>query len=372
MLAADNYKFRQIVHIAFQAHGLRPPLVNGPNSNQRQDCVETIGNCPGWMGSGFPNYPDWRWNDTASFVKESYATGSLDVVGWHYYPYYGQNNLTKATPGLPRAEHALTDPAFLQRAAVRAGKYADLQMQHAPTAPSWLTATASAGLGGVPNVSDAFASTLWQLDLLGTLAVTRTSLVMRDEIFCGITNQWGNISKANYAPYCIINVHADQTVTVKPDYFSVLLFKRLVGQRVLSATVIPSATFGDDKLRAYAFCGTENRTVTTILINLGATPMNVTVVTSLQSWEPAANAKAVRGRHIWLLTAGADATANSNSLHSSRININGHRMPNDGTLPTEALLAGVAPPTGAGSTVLLPPLSAAFVVDPSLATECGR
>ena len=54
-----------------------------------------------------------------------------------------------------------------------------------------------------------------------------------------------------------------------------------------------------------------------------------------------------------------------------RIAAPGHRMPDDGTLPTAEQLAGVPPPAGAGATVLLPPHAAAFVVDPCGATECG-
>ena len=112
-------------------------------------------------------------NDSVAFVEEAGADGSLDVVSFHYYPYYGCHNSSttqSCTPGLPLAADALTTPAFLDGMSERTGRYSALQRRAVPHGQSWLTATATAGLGGVPNVSDAFVSTLWMLDALGAAA----------------------------------------------------------------------------------------------------------------------------------------------------------------------------------------------------------
>ena len=136
---------------------------------------------------------------------------------------------------------------------------------------------------------------------------------------------------------------------MNPDFFPGLLFKRLAGQAVLRATVVPEPSFEyESKLRSYAFCGRDGRSTTTILVNLGSAPLNVTL---------AVGGAAQKSRTVWLLTAGDDL-----GLHSRRIRVNGRLMPDDGTAPSEAELAGLRLPA-AGSTVALPGLSAALVAD---------
>lgn len=392
MLAADNLKFSKIVKAAFAAKGLPPPLNAGPSSNQRQDCDENIGNCPGWQPDGTANWADWRWNDTVAFVEDAAASGSLDVVSWHWYSYYGCRNGTdqySCTPGLPLAKDALTTPSFLDRTGERAGRYASLQQAAAPRAQNWLTATASGGLGGIVNVSDAFASTLWMLDSLGMLAAKQTHLVFRDEIFCGNNVAWNTNGKTlwHYAPYCIIRVEDDQRLTVKPDYFAILLFKKLVGVDALPATVEPSQAFGESKLRAYSFKSKKSALagldvgeskqeggVVTVLINLGAHAINTTVTVggggggggiggsnnSKMGGSGEGGSSDLNQRLVWHLAGvgGSDTTA---ALESSRVKINGNLMPNDGELPSEKEIAGVK--TNCTAAVLLKPYSAAFIVD---------
>jgi hypothetical protein len=171
--------------------------------------------------------------------------------------------------------------------------------------------------------------------------------VVLAEIFCGYDYFKSLFFK--FSPYCIIEMNADGTIgKVNPDYFPGMLFKRLVGRAVLDATVIPGAAFEyDRKLRAYAFCGRDGSSTTTILINLADSDMNVTV----------ASGTAEQGRKIWLLTAGDEL-----GLHSRHIRVNGRLMPDDGRAPTEAELAGHELPA-ADSTVVMPGMSAAFVVD---------
>ena len=96
--------------------------------------IAVQGNCPGWMPDGTPNWPDWRWNDTTTFVAAAAAGPDdgtrLPVVAWHYYSYYGCHNAStteSCTPGLPPAVEALVTPAFLDRTAERAGRYSRLQ-----------------------------------------------------------------------------------------------------------------------------------------------------------------------------------------------------------------------------------------------------
>ena len=137
-----------------------------------------------------------------------------------------------------------------------------------------------------------------------------------------------------------------------------------------------SPVYGASKLRAYAFCGPGNRSVTTVLVNLGPDALNATIAVGPPAGVPAsattrsapgggsgggADKGDSGGRRVWHLTAG------EGGLHSARIKVNGRLMPSNGVLPSAGELAGVsAAPDG---TVLLAGHSAAFVVDGTL--SCG-
>ena len=136
------------------------------------------------------------------------------------------------------------------------------------------------------------------------------------------------------------------------------------------ATVIPPSSFGESELRGYAWCGRDNKTTVTILVNLGETAMNTTVaIGAIEARscvrcsvaigaEPGAASDhpgAASKRKVWVLTAGDER-----GLHSRRIRVNGQLIPNDGPPPTDTQLAGAEV---AGASVMLAGHSAAFVVD---------
>jgi len=127
------------------------------------------------------------------------------------------------------------------------------------------------------------------------------------------------------------------------------------------------------------FCGPGNRSVTTVLINLGPDALNATIAVGPPVRVPASTTASptrsapgrgsgggadegdAGGRRVWHLTAG------EGGLHSARIKVNGRLMPSNGVLPSAGELAGVsAAPDG---TVLLAGHSAVFVVDGTL--SCG-
>ena len=149
---------------------------------------------------------------------------------------------------------------------------------------------------------------------------------------------------------------------------------------MLAATVIPPLSFGESELRGYAWCGRDNKTTVTILVNLGETALNMQssqmgtpriLAGSLAGYpgvaigaEPGAASDhpgAASKRKVWVLTAGDER-----GLHSRRIRVNGQLIPNDGPPPTDTQLAGAEV---AGASVMLAGHSAAFVVD--AAETCG-
>jgi heparanase 1 len=96
--------------------------------------------------------------------------------------------------------------------------------------------TSSAYGGGTPALSDSFASTFGWVDKLGLAARLGLARVVRQQLCCG-GNPYDLLQQRGHAP--------------TPDYWATLLWKRLMGGRVLGVA-------GDDRpgraLRAYAHC----------------------------------------------------------------------------------------------------------------------
>jgi heparanase 1 len=103
-----------------------------------------------------------------------------------------------------------------------------------------------------------FADSVWYADALGSKALAGYQRVCRQD-FVGA--DYGMVDCSTHTPL--------------PDYYTGLLFKRLMGPAVLSFTR-PGANTGKS-LRAYAHCAASGPGVTVLLINLEAQSMNVTL-----------------------------------------------------------------------------------------------
>nr|CAB3254092.1 heparanase-like [Phallusia mammillata] len=115
----------------------------------------------------------------------------------------------------------------------------ELQQPHLPI---WLGETASAYGGGAPGLSNSYIDGFTWLDKLGMSSKLGVHMVVRQTLLNG-----------NYA---LLDKNFDPT----PDYWLTLLYKTLVGNRVLNVTLskCSSASFcrnrNNGKLRVYAHC----------------------------------------------------------------------------------------------------------------------
>lgn len=111
----------------------------------------------------------------------------------------------------------------------------------------WLGETSSAYGGGVKGVSDRYAAGFLWLDKLGLAAVNKYKVVIRQTFYHGAYALIGEDLKPN------------------PDYWVSLVYKKLVGIRVLRVT-----NHDSDKIRLYAHCtnGANNGSVTLFGLNL--------------------------------------------------------------------------------------------------------
>ncbi|MCA9670277.1 MAG: hypothetical protein KC503_32000 [Myxococcales bacterium] len=166
----------------------------------------------------------------------------VDIVTWHYYPQ--QSRRCPLATRRARAE-VMLDPQNLDEASRWAAEVEAHTKKGAPGAAVWLGESGNAQCGGEPGVSDAFAGSFWWIDQLGVLAARGQGAVVRQTL--------------SGSDYGLID---DQTLEPRPDYWASLLWRRLVGTRVLSAKS------DDTKLRAYAHCRRQGDGVTVVLLNV--------------------------------------------------------------------------------------------------------
>lgn len=175
--------------------------------------------------------------------------GSVDVVTWHFYPTESQ----RCGLAVRRASSAtLIEPRTLNEVRHWAEQVASLRDAYQPQAALWLGESGSAQCGGEPGASDGFASSFWWLDELGTLARLGHSVVIRQTL---TGSDYGMIRSGDWEP--------------RPDFWASLLWKRLMGTRVLDV----GGTELTGTLRAYAHCtpgsyGAPRGAVTVLLLNL--------------------------------------------------------------------------------------------------------
>eukprot|EP00262_Sarcandra_glabra_P012043 TRINITY_DN3004_c0_g3_i1.p1 TRINITY_DN3004_c0_g3~~TRINITY_DN3004_c0_g3_i1.p1 ORF type:complete len:470 (-),score=63.06 TRINITY_DN3004_c0_g3_i1:64-1341(-) len=121
--------------------------------------------------------------------------------------------------------------------------------RHGPWASAWVGESGGAYNSGGHLVSDTFVDSFWYLDQLGMASKYNTKVYCRQSLIGG-----------NYG---LLNT---TTFTPNPDYYSALLWHRLMGKGVLAVDYS-----GSPFLRSYAHCSRGKNGVTLLLINLSNT-----------------------------------------------------------------------------------------------------
>jgi heparanase 1 len=151
--------------------------------------------------------------------------GAIDVVTWHYYPMQS----VRCPVATRRADASLMfDPATLDEIDTWAAQTED----GGQGKPIWLGETGNAQCGGEPGVSDTYVAGFWWLDELARVARRGQRVVVRQTL--------------SGSDYGLID---DATLVPRPDYWTSLLWRTLVGARVLDAS-----SGGDAALRLYVHC----------------------------------------------------------------------------------------------------------------------
>ncbi|XP_028083119.1 heparanase-like protein 3 isoform X2 [Camellia sinensis] len=167
----------------------------------------------------------------ATWFKEfmNETTNSLDVISHHIY------NLG---PGVD--EHLvkkILDPDYLDG---EADTFSRLQrtLKNSPNSPiAWVGEAGGAYNSGRNLVTNAFVFSFWYLDQLGMASAFDTKTYCRQSLIGG---NYGLLNTTTFVP--------------NPDYYSALLWHRLMGRKALSTSFS-----GTKKIRSYAHCAKHSR-----------------------------------------------------------------------------------------------------------------
>ncbi|CAN4088400.1 unnamed protein product [Withania somnifera] len=164
--------------------------------------------------------------------------GTVNVVTHHIY------NLGPGSDA--RLADKILNPEYLDRVSDTYRSLTQTILRNGPWASAWVGESGGAYNSGGPNVSNTFVDSFWYLDQLGMAAKHHTKVYCRQTLIGG---NYGLLDTNTFVP--------------NPDYYSALLWNRLMGKEVLDVSIN-----GSPHLRSYAHCTKDRAGVTLLLINL--------------------------------------------------------------------------------------------------------
>ncbi|PWA42308.1 glucuronidase 3 [Artemisia annua] len=246
---------------------------------------------------------------------------TLDIITHHIY------NLG---PGVDQhLVEKILDPSYLDGEADTFKQLQNILKTSITSASAWVGEAGGAYNSGHNLVTNAFVFSFWYLDQLGMSSVYNTKTYCRQTLIGG---NYGLLNTTTFEP--------------NPDYYSALLWHRLMGRKVLSTNFT-----GTKKIRAYAHCAKESKGITLLLINLDNTT-RVEVNLSLNNTWIVHKLKSGHHHHHWRkgyrprgsMIGGINSreeyhlTAKNRNLHSQVMMLNGNELTvdaNDAIPPLE-------------------------------------
>lgn len=223
----------------------------------------------------------------ANWFKEyiDKTTTSLNVVTHHIY------NLG---PGVDRhLVDKILDPSYLDGEADTFRSIQNTLKSSATSATSWVGEAGGAYNSGRNRVSNRFVYSFWYLDQLGMASVYDTRTYCRQTLIGG---NYGLLNTSNFIP--------------NPDYYSALLWHRLMGTNVVSTSFS-----GTKKIRAYAHCAKQSKGITLLLINLDNSTTIQAKIGFNSTWSYSYNENTREEYHL---------TAEDGNLRSQTMLLNGN------------------------------------------------
>nr|TKR90303.1 hypothetical protein D5086_0000234180 [Populus alba] len=146
----------------------------------------------------------------------------------------------------PNLVNKILDPHYLSKVSETFSNLSQTIQQNGPWASAWVGESGGAYNSGGRHVSDTFVNSFWYLDQLGMASRYNT------KVYCRQTLVGGH--------YGLLNT---TTLVPNPDYYSALLWHRLMGK-----VVVAVGSNASPFLRSYAHCSKGRAGITLLLINL--------------------------------------------------------------------------------------------------------
>lgn len=220
----------------------------------------------------------------------------------------------------PKLIQKILDPNYLDRIA---GTFKKLQLtiqKYGPWATAWVGESGGAYNSGGLSISDTFVNSFWYLDQLGMASKYGTKTYCRQSLIGG---NYGLLNTTTFVP--------------NPDFYSALLWHRLMGKTVLSVDFSGSAF-----LRAYAHCS-KQKGVTLLLINLSKDiKFNVTVRNNMNIEMPIRDGTG-RGHSLVLVLKNTVAWVGRKALEQAAQREEYHLTPKDGYLQSQTMVLNGTP-----------------------------
>jgi hypothetical protein len=251
------------------------------------------------------------------------AASGPGVDAFSYHHYGAVSRRCAALGNQTTADEALSEQ-WLRRTDETLAFYRRLRDELEPGRPFWLTETADAACGGNPWART-FLDSFRYLDQLGRLAAQEVKVVAHNTL---VASDYGLLD--------------DRTLAPKPNYWAALLWRRLMGTRVLASGVPIRAG-----LHLYAHCQRD-------------TPGGVSLL--------ALNTDTTAARALRLPVGARRYTLSADTLQSGAVRLNGKALElgRNGAPP---ILTGVSAPAG---LVSLEPETVTFIALPDAANPACR
>lgn len=253
----------------------------------------------------------------------------------------------------------ILDPHHLNKISETFSSLKETIQTYGPWASAWVGESGGAFNSGGHNISNTFVNSFWYLDQLGMAAKFDTKVYCRQTLIGG---NYGLLDTTTFVP--------------KPDYYSALLWHRLMGKKVIAVD-----TSASPYLRSYAHCSKGRDGITLLLINLSnQTEFKLTVQNSMNiglNMDEKTNTKRKSFIHglkrvvSWVGSKSSDQssfreeyhlTPMDGELQSKTMLLNGKplQLADSGDIPNlDPVLIDV------NSPMSIPPLSIKFVVLPT-------
>ncbi|XVF11846.1 hypothetical protein REPUB_Repub08aG0062300 [Reevesia pubescens] len=290
---------------------------------------------------------DQKW-----FAKLLQISGSsiLDTMSHHIY------NLGAGVD--PKLVSKILDPNHLSKVADTFSNLTHIIRRHGPWASAWVGESGGAYNSGGFHVSDTFVNSFWYLDQLGMASKYHTKVYCRQTLIGG---NYGLLNATTYVP--------------NPDYYSALLWHRLMGKVVLAVHNNASPF-----LRSYAHCSKGRVGVTLLVINLSnqtnfivnvQNSINLKLAVKEEGISRDSFSRSLEKKFSWVGVKASDEALFREEYHLT---------PKDGYLQSRTMVLNGIPLelTGAGnipmldpicvnvkSPIFISPLSIAFIVFPN-------